>query len=79
MKFVTIVTDQQEATAEAAGKAMGMDAETILASPHALIGSAEQIADEIVEQREKWHGSYITVQADAIDAFAPIVAKLAGT
>ena len=79
LKFVTIVTDQQAATAEAVGKGMGMDAETILASPHTYIGSVDQIADEIVEQREKWHGSYVTVQADAFDAFAPVVAKLAGT
>ena len=56
-----------------------MDAETILASPHAMIGSVDQIADELVEQRERWLGSYVTVQADAIDAFAPVVAKLAGS
>ena len=79
LKFVTMVTDDRDGTAEGVGGAMGMDAETILASPHALIGSADQLADELVEQREKWLGSYVTVQSDAIDAFAPVVAALAGT
>ncbi len=79
LKFVTIVTDARDAVAEKVGGAMGMDAATMLASPHSMIGSAEQIADELVEQRERWQGSYVTVQSDAFEAFAPVVAALAGT
>ncbi|MEM7094494.1 MAG: TIGR03621 family F420-dependent LLM class oxidoreductase [Actinomycetota bacterium] len=79
LKFVVVVTDDQAATAEQVGGMMGMDAATIIASPHALIGSAEQIADELVEQRERWQGSYVTVRGDAIESFAPVVAALAGT
>ncbi len=79
LKFVTMVTDDRDAVAEKVGGGMGMDAATILASPHTLVGSAEQIADELVEQRERWQGSYVTVQSDAIDSFAPVVAALAGT
>ena len=58
---------------------MGMDAPTLLASPHTMVGSAEQIVDELVEQRERWQGSYVTVQSDALEAFAPVVAALGGT
>ena len=79
LKFVTIVTDDRDAVAEKVGGGMGMDAATILASPHTLVGSAEQIAEELIEQRERWQGSYVTVQSDAIDSFAPVVAALAGT
>ena len=79
LKFVTIVTGDRDAVAEKVGGGMGMDAATILASPHTLVGTAEQIADELIEQRERWQGSYVTVQSDAIDAFAPVVAALAGT
>jgi len=79
LKFVTIVTDDRDAVAEKVGGGMGMDAATILASPHTLVGSAEQIADELIGQRERWQGSYVTVQSDAIDSFAPVVAALAGT
>ena len=79
LKFVTIVTGDRDAVAEKVGGGMGMDAATILASPHTLVGTPEQIADELIEQRERWQGSYVTVQSDAIDAFAPVVGGLAGT
>ncbi|MGA9278757.1 TIGR03621 family F420-dependent LLM class oxidoreductase [Ilumatobacter sp.] len=79
LKFVTIVTDDREDVAGKVGGAMGMDAETLLASPHTIVGSAEQIADELIAQREQWQGSYVTVQSDALEAFAPVVAALAGT
>ena len=79
LKFVTNVTDDRDTVAEKVGGAMGIDAATILASPHTMVGSAEQIADELVEQRDRWQGSYVTVQLDAIDTFAPVVAALAGT
>jgi probable F420-dependent oxidoreductase len=79
LKFVTIVTDDRDDVAGKVGGAMGMDGSTALASPHMLIGSAEQLIDELVEQRERWQGSYVTVQADAYEAFAPVVAALAGT
>ena len=79
LKFVTVVTDDRDSVAGKVGGAMGMDAATLLASPHMMVGSAEQIADELIEQRERWQGSYVTVQSDAIETFAPVVAALAGT
>ncbi len=79
LKFVTMVTDARDAVAEKVAAGMGMDAATLLASPHTLVGSAEQVADELVEQRERWQGSYVTVQSDALESFAPVVAALAGT
>ena len=79
LKFVTIVTDARNAVAEKVGGGMGMDAATLLASPHALVGSAEEIADELIAQRDRWQGSYVTVQSDALESFAPVVAALAGT
>jgi probable F420-dependent oxidoreductase len=79
LKFVTIVTDQRDVVAEKVAGGMGMEAATLLASPHTLVGSAEQVADELVEQRERWQGSYVTVQSDALESFAPVVAALAGT
>ncbi|MEP1124277.1 MAG: TIGR03621 family F420-dependent LLM class oxidoreductase [Ilumatobacter sp.] len=79
LKFVTIVTDARDTVAEKVAGKMGMDAATLLASPHTMVGSAEQVADELVEQRERWQGSYVTVQSDALESFAPVVAALAGT
>ncbi|MEO1064630.1 MAG: TIGR03621 family F420-dependent LLM class oxidoreductase [Actinomycetota bacterium] len=79
LKFVALVTDDRDGTAEQVGGAMGMDAATALASPHMLIGSAEEIGDVLHEQRERWGASHVTVQADALETFAPVVAALAGT
>jgi probable F420-dependent oxidoreductase len=79
LKFFTVVTDDRDTVAAKLGGSMGMDAATLLASPHSLVGSPEQLADELVEQRERWQGSYVTVQSDAFEAFAPVVAALAGT
>jgi probable F420-dependent oxidoreductase len=78
LKFVTIVTDDRDTVAGKVGGAMGMDAATLLASPHTIVGSIDQVVDELIEQRERWQGSYVTVQSDAIDSFAPVVAALAG-
>ncbi len=79
LKFVAIVTDDREGTAGGVGGGMGLTPEQVLSSPHTLVGSTGQIVEELQAQRERWNGSYVTVQADAIDAFAPIVAELAGT
>lgn len=79
LKFFTIVTDDREAMAAKVGGRMGMDAAAVFASPHMMVGSPEQIADELREQRDRWQGSYVTVQSNVIDAFAPVVAALSGT
>ena len=79
LKFFTVVTDDRDTMAAKVGGSMGMDAATLLASPHSLVGSPEQLVDELIEQRERWQGSYVTVQADVFEAFAPVVAALAGT
>ncbi|MEM9608432.1 MAG: TIGR03621 family F420-dependent LLM class oxidoreductase, partial [Actinomycetota bacterium] len=38
LKFVTMVTDDRDGVAAQVGGAMGMDADTLLASPHTLVG-----------------------------------------
>jgi hypothetical protein len=73
------VTDDRAGMADALGPAFGMTPEQALRSPHALAGSVEQIADDLVERRERWGISYIGIGLDALHAFGPIVARLAGT
>jgi probable F420-dependent oxidoreductase len=53
--------------------------EEILESPH-LLGSAAWGRSETLQARRERYGiSYITVPGGAVDAFAPVVARLAGT
>jgi probable F420-dependent oxidoreductase len=53
--------------------------EGILESPLFLIGTVDQIAEELRVRRERFGISYITVGADDVEAFGPVVERLAGT
>ena len=48
------------------------------AHPHGLFGSVDEVCEELQRRREAYGISYITVGDAARDAFAPVVAKLAG-
>ncbi|MBH80428.1 MAG: F420-dependent oxidoreductase [Gammaproteobacteria bacterium] len=72
------VTDNQRQTAEEMGRAMGMDTETFLAFPHALVGSVDYMCEELERRRELYGFSYISVLDRGVDGFAPVVARLAG-
>ena len=58
---------------------LSLDSKTIAASPFALVGPPSAIAEMLIERRERFGFSYITVGADVFGAFAPVVARLAGT
>ncbi len=77
--FVAIVTDDQKGMAERIGGGAGMGADEALRSPHNAIGSTDQIADALIERREKFGFNYIVFSGDRFEALAPVVKKLAGT
>jgi len=74
-----IVASLRDFPATVASNADAVSAEDVLASPSALIGTVEHIVQELLERRARYGVSYITMYADQIDAFAPVVARLAGT
>ena len=80
-----IVTDDRAATAAAIAGTLPPDAaadltaEGVLASPHVLIGSIDEICATLDERRDRWDLSYYVFNDDAIDVVAPIVERLAGT
>ena len=80
--YNTIITDQQQATATAIGDMLGLDAADIIKHPHCLIGSVDFICEELLRRREQYGISYISVLDDGennmVEAFAPVVNKLAG-
>jgi probable F420-dependent oxidoreductase len=77
--FMTMITDDRDGTAAALGPGLGMDKDQALASPLAVVGTVEQIAETLIERREIYGFSYITLGAENIDSFAPVVARLTGT
>lgn len=76
---LAVVTDDRESFADMVAPALGLTGAQALDSPHALAGTVEQLVDTIIERRERYGLSYITIGADAAESFAPIVARLAGT
>lgn len=76
--FRAIVTDSPRTAAGAARGAYGLTPEQMLASPDFLIGSVDAIVDQLQERRERFGISYIEVDEAEADAFAPVIARLAG-
>ena len=50
----------------------------ILQSPYVLIGTVDQMVEDLRAYRDRWGISYYVVHEPYIDAFAPVVARLAG-
>ena len=76
---IAIVSDDRQGMAEALAPALGISPTDALESPHALCGTVEQICDDLVARRERFGISSIGLSLDALDAMAPVVARLAGT
>ena len=77
--FVTSVRPDRMAMAEALAPAFGVSPEEALESGAVLVGTEDEIAEQLHRRREEWGLSYVVVGDDNVDEFAPIVAKLAGT
>ncbi len=74
-----LVTDDRRKTAEElAGQWPPLTSEAVLGSPFVLIGTMSQLVDALRERRERWGISYYVVFEPVMEAFAPVVARLAG-
>jgi hypothetical protein len=60
------------------GGATWLNADQILASPYFQIGSVEQIVENLRALRERFGIAYFSIFARDMEAFAPVVARLAG-
>jgi len=76
--FMVNVTTKRTETMDGIAGAIGVERSMIEASPFALIGTTEQIVDDLVARRERWGFSYVIVGGDDVEPFAPVVAALAG-
>jgi len=50
----------------------------ILDSPRFLVGTVEQIVEDLEERRERYGISYVTVHGEQVETFSPVVERLAG-
>ncbi|MFD0851624.1 LLM class F420-dependent oxidoreductase, partial [Actinomadura adrarensis] len=79
IQMVQITPDRRAAAGELAQVFGYMAAEEILECPYVLLGTVEQIAEQLRERRERYGFSYITVHAPFMEAFGPVVEHLGGT
>jgi len=75
-----VVTDDRRKAAEelATGRWARLTPDEILASPYALVGTVDQMVDDLRARRERWGISYVMTHEPFMDALAPVVARLTG-
>jgi probable F420-dependent oxidoreductase len=74
--FAVVISEQRDAAARAVAARFGIAPEQALAGPHFLLGTVDQIVDELQRRRERYGISYVVVHEDALSTFAPIVQRL---
>jgi probable F420-dependent oxidoreductase len=74
-----MITDDAAGLAGQMAPAFGIESEDALHVPMALIGTLDEMADELRWRREEYGISYWSIESDAWETLAPIVTKLAGS
>jgi hypothetical protein len=75
---VVITDDRRRAAEELTSRWTQLTADEILQCPYVLIGTVDQMVEDLQARRELWGISYYVVHEPYADAFAPVVARLAG-
>jgi probable F420-dependent oxidoreductase len=77
--FVANVTDDRDVVAGAMAAGLGAEPKDVLDMPHFLIGTIEQIVEDLVARRERYGISYVVVPGEAAESLLPVVERLTGT
>jgi hypothetical protein len=75
---VIVTDDRRRAAEELTNRWTQLNADEILRSPYVLIGTKEQMIEDLHTRRERWGISYYVIFEPYLEAFAPVVAHLAG-
>jgi probable F420-dependent oxidoreductase len=74
-----MVTDDGAGVAEAMAPHFGVGPDEALHIPLALLGTLEQMTEELQWRREEYGISYWSIESDSWEALGPVVSALAGT
>ncbi|WP_037886544.1 TIGR03621 family F420-dependent LLM class oxidoreductase [Streptomyces sp. NRRL S-646] len=72
------VTPRPHTVLDGLSRRLGMPPETLATLPNVLVGSVSEMAEKILEQRERFGISYIVIQGRDMEAAAPLVSALSG-
>jgi probable F420-dependent oxidoreductase len=75
----TMITEDASGIADAMAPHFGIDAAEALHIPLALLGTLDEMAEELQWRREEYGISYWSIESDSWEALGPVVSKLSGT
>ena len=73
------MTDQRSVAVDQLASRFKTSGDVVLETPYLLVGTVEEICETLRERRERYGISYLTVFERDMEAFAPVVTRLAGT
>lgn len=76
--YIGVVTDDRLGAAGNFAPMFGLTAEEALDVPNALVGTVDQICDDIESRRERWALSYYVVGEGVMEDIAPVAERLTG-
>ena len=76
--FMVMVTDDVSQSLDALASFAGSEPEAVNQSPYALVGPPSKLVEDLLARRERWGFSYVIIGQSEVEAFAPVVAELAG-
>ena len=76
--FFVNVTDDRDSLAEAMAPSMGFAARDVLEMPHFLIGTIDQLEEDLKLRRDRYGFSDVIVPGEAAEQLSPLVERLAG-
>ena len=79
LTFMVDIGGDRREMADAMGPALGLSPEQAYEVPLALVGSVEEICEQLHERRERFGLNYIVIHDAELEPFAEIVSRLAGT
>ncbi|MBF6600370.1 MAG: TIGR03621 family F420-dependent LLM class oxidoreductase [Dehalococcoidia bacterium] len=77
--FASVVTDDRPAMAERLAQGFASTPEEVLEVPHVLVGSVDEICDDLERRREEYGFSYVVISGGAWEAMGAVVARLTET
>jgi probable F420-dependent oxidoreductase len=77
--FVANVTDDRDGAAAAFAAGIGAEGREVLEMPHFLIGTIDQMVEDLQARRERYGISYVVFPDAAAESLAPVVERLTGT
>jgi alkanesulfonate monooxygenase SsuD/methylene tetrahydromethanopterin reductase-like flavin-dependent oxidoreductase (luciferase family) len=75
---MVVETDDRKSAAQRIAERMtgSMTADAVLDTPYLLLGTVDEMAEQLARHRERYGFSYITVHDPYMEVFAPVIAAL---